>query len=136
MGLDRNQLYLLEVYASLVIILLVVCIPLSYMTGVVRGFAAHKKQDELNQEQSKKSDKDAVVGKRENLENAKQDTKLWDPYAATLPPYANKNVLNADGTIRYVKPPMACASHAINRFNINLMPFQKPIGQTNLYSDS
>jgi hypothetical protein len=42
--------------------------------------------------------------------------------------------LHAEHLVSSNPPTMNCCSQAINRFNINTMPYQKPIGYTNVFS--
>lgn len=79
----------------LVVILLVLWIPLSYVTGLIHGFAVCK-------------------GKGKNQEH--YFVKSKERFRSSNPPSMN------------------CCSNAINRFNINTMPFKKPIGNCNLFS--
>jgi hypothetical protein len=64
---------------------------------------------------------------------------ITNPYNANyLPPLPlqnNRYVYNPDNTIKYKKPRPSCCSYQVKGGDVNLMPFSKPSGYTNLFSD-
>lgn len=109
----------------LIIFALVAWTPVSYMTGMVRGFTACKSQHSSPEHYL------VEKNKKENLANP-----FAPGYTSPIGEHSTKVVRNEDGSVRYVKPRMSCCSSAINHKNINLMPYMRPIGIANLHSDS